>query len=147
MILPYIFSMAIFTNVYATLLLFCVSVQFSPLRFTFHMSHFVALFWHGGGVKERGRVKQAWSRLPGRDVIDHNWSRHHHWAEACGWIVSFYSLALQHACLILLTLLTNACVYEQCLLKLKNLLIWTSAVNFSQCAHFYSIKMCIVSFG
>ncbi len=35
MILQYIFPMAIYTNVFATLLLFCVSVQFSTLRFTF----------------------------------------------------------------------------------------------------------------
>ncbi len=41
MILQYIFSMAISTNLFATLLLFCVSVKFgfaipfSPLRFTF----------------------------------------------------------------------------------------------------------------
>ncbi len=25
-------------------------------------SHFVALFWHGGGVKGRGRVQKAWAR-------------------------------------------------------------------------------------
>ncbi len=41
MILQYIFSMAISTKLFATLLLFCVSVKFgfaipfSPLRFTF----------------------------------------------------------------------------------------------------------------
>ncbi len=40
----------------------------------------------GGGVKGQGRVQHAWPRLPRREVIDHNWSRHHHWAEACGWI-------------------------------------------------------------
>ncbi len=35
----------------------------------FCASHFVALFWHGGGVKGRGRVQQAWACLPGSDVI------------------------------------------------------------------------------
>ncbi len=78
-----------------------------PYRFPlcasrFCASHFVALFWHGGGVKGWGRVQQAWACLPGSDVIgrdaDHNWSRHRPWAEACGWIVSFYSQALKHAC-------------------------------------------------
>ncbi len=45
MILQYIFSMAISTNLFATLLLYCVSfkyelaIPFSPLRFTFlHVS-------------------------------------------------------------------------------------------------------------
>ncbi len=56
----------------------------------FWESHFVALFWHGGGVKGRGRVQQAWPRLPHhrlkKDAV-HSWSRHNHWADACGWIV------------------------------------------------------------
>ncbi len=64
MILQYIFSMAISTNLFATLLLFCVSVKFqiviplSPLRFTF------LTLWHcfdmgvesrDGGVYNRPR--------------------------------------------------------------------------------------------
>ncbi len=45
-----------------------------PYRFPlcasrFCASHFVALFWHGGGVKGWGRVQQAWACLPGSDVI------------------------------------------------------------------------------
>ncbi len=50
MILQYIFSMAISTNLFATLLLFCVSVKFelaipfSLCASRFCASHFVALF-------------------------------------------------------------------------------------------------------
>ncbi len=66
MILQYIFSMAISTNLLAMLLLFCVSVKFElalPISPSLHVSaRLTILTW--GGVKGRGRVKQAWPRLP-----------------------------------------------------------------------------------
>ncbi len=58
MILQYIFSIATSTNLFTTLLLFCVSVQVE-LAIIFCASrscasHIVPLFLNGGGVEGRG---------------------------------------------------------------------------------------------
>ncbi len=69
MILPYIFSMAISTNVFAKLLLFSFSVKFelaipfSPLRFTFLHVSLCVLTWgrsQGMGACTTGMGMPPW---------------------------------------------------------------------------------------
>ncbi len=119
MILLCIFSMAISTNLFATLLLFCVSVKFelaipfSTLRFAFLRVSLcgTVLTWgwsQGTGACNRPGHASLEVTSSAQDT-DHNWSRHHHWAEACGWIVFFYSLAFKHACFHFINFI-NKCI-------------------------------------
>ncbi len=105
MILQYIFSMAISTNLFATLILFSVSVQFEFaiqfFPFALHISECHTL-WYCFDMGVELRDGGVYNR-PGHASLDIGPRRSSQLIQApllsrCMWVDQFYSLVLKHAC-------------------------------------------------